>query len=73
MCGNLVSCLLKACDSRLLTLRQEATAMLYLLMRGNFEHTHRKGLTRIHLQVFKLICFCTMQFSTKNKNGNINF
>jgi len=58
-----VGVLLKACDSRMTTLRQEATAMLYLLMRGNFEHTHRKGLTRIHLQVmFYKYCFFSVFF-----------
>lgn len=51
LCGNLVNALLHLCDSRTPALRKEAAAMLYLLMRGNFEHTHRRGLTRIHLQV----------------------
>lgn len=51
LCGQLVYELLKCCDSRLATVRQESCAVLYLLMRSNFEFTGRKGLTRVHLQV----------------------
>lgn len=51
MCGQLVYELLKCCDSRLASLRQESCAVLYLLMRSNFEFSGRKGLTRVHLQV----------------------
>ncbi|XP_055642537.1 dedicator of cytokinesis protein 9 isoform X3 [Toxorhynchites rutilus septentrionalis] len=51
LCGQLVYELLKCCDSRLSNLRQEACAVLYLLMRSNFEFSGRKGLTRVHLQV----------------------
>uniref|UniRef100_A0A182K3W5 Dedicator of cytokinesis protein 9 n=1 Tax=Anopheles christyi TaxID=43041 RepID=A0A182K3W5_9DIPT len=51
LCGQLVYELLKCCDSRLSSLRQEACAVLYLLMRSNFEFSGRKGLTRVHLQV----------------------
>ncbi|XP_061518026.1 dedicator of cytokinesis protein 9 isoform X4 [Anopheles gambiae] len=51
LCGQLVYELLKCCDSRLASLRQEACAVLYLLMRSNFEFSGRKGLTRVHLQV----------------------
>ncbi|XP_055599906.1 dedicator of cytokinesis protein 9 isoform X2 [Uranotaenia lowii] len=51
LCGQLVYELLKCCDSRLSNLRQEACAVLYLLMRSNFEFSNRKGLTRVHLQV----------------------
>lgn len=51
MCGQLVYELLKCCDSRLSSLRQESCAVLYLLMRSNFEFSGRKGLTRVHLQV----------------------
>lgn len=51
MCGQLVYELLKCCDSRLASIRQESCAVLYLLMRSNFEFSNRKGLTRVHLQV----------------------
>jgi hypothetical protein len=51
LCGQFVYELLKCCDSRLPTVRQEACAVLYLLMRSNFESSGRKGLTRVHLQV----------------------
>lgn len=51
LCGQFVYELLKCCDSRLQSVRQEACAVLYLLMRSNFEFCGRKGLTRVHLQV----------------------
>lgn len=51
LCGRLCYELLKCCNSRLSSVRQESCALLYLLMRSNFEATHRKGLTRVHLQV----------------------
>lgn len=51
LCGQIVYELLKCCDSRLTSIRQESCAVLYLLMRSNFEFSGRKGLTRVHLQV----------------------
>lgn len=51
LCGQIVYELLKACDSHLVAIRHEACAVLYLLMRTNFEFSKRKGLTRVHLQV----------------------
>lgn len=51
LCGQLVFELLRCCDSRLASLRQDACAVLYLLMRSNFEFSGRRGLTRVHLQV----------------------
>ncbi|KAL1490945.1 hypothetical protein ABEB36_011614 [Hypothenemus hampei] len=51
LCGKLCYELLKCCNSRVQTTRQEAGALLYLLMRTNFEFTNRKGLTRVHLQL----------------------
>ncbi|XP_030384667.1 dedicator of cytokinesis protein 9 isoform X2 [Scaptodrosophila lebanonensis] len=51
LCGQMVYELLKACDSRLVEIRHESCAVLYLLMRSNFEFSGRKGLTRVHLQV----------------------
>ncbi|ERL87077.1 hypothetical protein D910_04478 [Dendroctonus ponderosae] len=51
LCGKLCYELLKCCNSRVASIRQESCALLYLLMRSNFEFTNRKGLTRVHLQV----------------------
>lgn len=51
LCGQIVYELLRCCDSRLTSIRQESCAVLYLLMRSNFEFSGRKGLTRVHLQV----------------------
>ncbi|KAK6623677.1 hypothetical protein RUM43_009529 [Polyplax serrata] len=51
LCGRLCYELLKCCNSKLSTIRQESCVILYLLMRSNFEFTKRKGLTRVHLQV----------------------
>ncbi|KRF81802.1 dedicator of cytokinesis protein 9 isoform X11 [Drosophila virilis] len=51
LCGQMVYELLKACDSRLVDIRHESCAVLYLLMRSNFEFSGRKALTRVHLQV----------------------
>ncbi|XP_011300539.1 dedicator of cytokinesis protein 9 isoform X1 [Fopius arisanus] len=51
LCGRLCYHLLRCCNSKLSSIRQESCALLYLLMRSNFEYTNRKGLTRVHLQV----------------------
>ncbi|XP_039279988.1 dedicator of cytokinesis protein 9 isoform X2 [Nilaparvata lugens] len=51
LCGQLCLELLRCCNSRLSAIRQESCAILYLLMRSNFEFSNRKGLTRVHLQV----------------------
>ncbi|XP_015124186.1 dedicator of cytokinesis protein 11 isoform X2 [Diachasma alloeum] len=51
LCGLLCHNLLRCCNSKLSSIRQESCALLYLLMRSNFEYTNRKGLTRVHLQV----------------------
>lgn len=53
LCGRLCYELLRCCNSKLSSIRQESCALLYLLMRSNFEFTSRKGLTRVHLQVRK--------------------
>ena len=50
-CSRLTFELLRCCNSKLSSTRHESTALLYLLMRGNFEYTQRKGITRVHLQV----------------------
>jgi hypothetical protein len=51
LCGMLCYELLKACNSRLASVRSDAAAVLYLLMRANFELSERKAMTRVHLQV----------------------
>ncbi|KAL5004607.1 hypothetical protein ScPMuIL_018063, partial [Solemya velum] len=50
-CGELCYELLRCCNSRLSSSRKEACALLYLLMRANFEFTKKKGFIRVHLQV----------------------
>nr|XP_042902706.1 dedicator of cytokinesis protein 9 isoform X1 [Parasteatoda tepidariorum] len=51
LCGKLCFELLRCCNSKLQTVRNEACALLYLLMRSNFEFSGRKELTRVHLQL----------------------
>uniref|UniRef100_A0A4Q8K919 U26-Nephitoxin-Nsp1a_1 n=1 Tax=Nephila sp. SGP-2016 TaxID=1905176 RepID=A0A4Q8K919_9ARAC len=51
LCGKLCFELLRCCNSKLQTVRNEACALLYLLMRSNFEFSKRKELTRVHLQL----------------------
>ncbi|KAK7484867.1 hypothetical protein BaRGS_00023910, partial [Batillaria attramentaria] len=43
--------LLRCCNSKLNSTRREACALLYLLMRTNFEFSKKKSFTRVHLQV----------------------
>uniref|UniRef100_A0AAY4EL79 Dedicator of cytokinesis 11 n=1 Tax=Denticeps clupeoides TaxID=299321 RepID=A0AAY4EL79_9TELE len=51
LCGTLCYEVLKCCVSKLGSLRGEAAALLYLLMRNNFEFTKRKTFLRTHLQI----------------------
>uniref|UniRef100_A0A8C1WCQ0 Dedicator of cytokinesis 11 n=1 Tax=Cyprinus carpio TaxID=7962 RepID=A0A8C1WCQ0_CYPCA len=51
LCGSLCYEVLKCCMSKLSVLRGEASALLYLLMRNNFEYTKRKSFLRMHLQI----------------------
>ncbi|XP_068242950.1 dedicator of cytokinesis protein 9 [Palaemon carinicauda] len=51
LCGYLCFEMLKCCNSKLTNLRHEACAVLYLLMRSNYEFTRRSGINRVHLQV----------------------
>ncbi|XP_041482459.1 dedicator of cytokinesis protein 9-like isoform X6 [Lytechinus variegatus] len=51
LCGDLCLALLKNLNSKLVSTRNEACALLYLLMRSNFEFTQRKDFVRVHLQV----------------------
>ena len=51
LCGRLCCEVLRCCASKLATVRQEACAVLYLLMRSNFEFSGQKALTRVRFQV----------------------
>ncbi|XP_078544670.1 dedicator of cytokinesis protein 11 isoform X1 [Lissotriton helveticus] len=51
MCAAFCYEVLKCCTSKLSTTRNEASALLYLLMRNNFEFTKRKTFLRTHLQI----------------------
>ncbi|CAH1780654.1 unnamed protein product, partial [Owenia fusiformis] len=51
MCGTFCYQILRCCNSRLLSIRQEACALIYLLMRTNFEFSRRESFTRVHLQM----------------------
>lgn len=51
LCEALCCEVLKCCVSKLASLRAEASALLYLLMRNNYEYTKRKTFLRTHLQV----------------------
>ncbi|VDH90049.1 Hypothetical predicted protein, partial [Mytilus galloprovincialis] len=51
LCGDLCYEILRSCNSKLYSTRKEACALLYLLMRQNFEHTKKKSVIRVHLQV----------------------
>uniref|UniRef100_A0A670Z948 Dedicator of cytokinesis 11 n=1 Tax=Pseudonaja textilis TaxID=8673 RepID=A0A670Z948_PSETE len=51
MCSAFCYEVLKCCTSKLNSTRSEASALLYLLMRNNFEFTKRKTFLRTHLQI----------------------
>ncbi|KAJ8337720.1 hypothetical protein SKAU_G00366860 [Synaphobranchus kaupii] len=51
LCATMCYEVLKCCVSKLGALRGEASALLYLLMRNNFEYTKRKTFLRTHLQI----------------------
>ncbi|XP_063756735.1 dedicator of cytokinesis protein 11 isoform X1 [Eleginops maclovinus] len=51
LCEALCCEVLKCCVSRMGSLRAEASALLYLLMRNNYEYTKRKTFLRTHLQI----------------------
>ncbi|XP_051993414.1 dedicator of cytokinesis protein 11-like isoform X2 [Xyrauchen texanus] len=51
LCGLLCYEVLKCCMSKLSVLRGEASALLYLLMKSNFDYTKRKSFLRTHLQI----------------------
>lgn len=51
LCEALCCEVLKCCVSKLGSLRAEASALLYLLMRNNYDYTKRKTFLRTHLQI----------------------
>ncbi|XP_048588509.1 dedicator of cytokinesis protein 9 isoform X4 [Nematostella vectensis] len=50
-CGDLCREILSCCNSKLESLRTQACAFLYLMMRSNYEFTGGSGCDRVHWQV----------------------
>ncbi|KAL6467684.1 hypothetical protein MHYP_G00233610 [Metynnis hypsauchen] len=55
LCGCLCYEILKCCNHRSSSTQTEAAALLYFLMRKNFEFTKGKSIVRSHLQVIKAV------------------
>ncbi|XP_076805731.1 dedicator of cytokinesis protein 9-like isoform X3 [Clavelina lepadiformis] len=55
LCASLIYHALKACNSRLSSTRSEACALLYLLMRKNYESVPGRNFVRSHLQMIKSV------------------
>ncbi|XP_060761809.1 dedicator of cytokinesis protein 10 isoform X4 [Neoarius graeffei] len=55
LCGCLCYEILKCCNHRSSSTQTEAAALLYFLMRKNFEFTKGKCIVRSHLQVIKAV------------------
>uniref|UniRef100_A0A671MAE4 Dedicator of cytokinesis protein 10-like n=1 Tax=Sinocyclocheilus anshuiensis TaxID=1608454 RepID=A0A671MAE4_9TELE len=55
LCGSLCYEILKCCNHRSSSTQTEAAALLYFLMRRNFEFTKGKCIVRSHLQVIKSV------------------
>ncbi|XP_075805408.1 dedicator of cytokinesis protein 9 isoform X3 [Microtus pennsylvanicus] len=51
MCASLCYEVLKCCNSKLGSIRTDASQLLYFLMRNNFDYTGKKSFVRTHLQV----------------------
>uniref|UniRef100_A0A5F8GWC6 Dedicator of cytokinesis 9 n=1 Tax=Monodelphis domestica TaxID=13616 RepID=A0A5F8GWC6_MONDO len=51
MCSALCYEILKYCNSKLSSIRTDASQLLYFLMRNNFDYTGKKSFVRTHLQV----------------------
>ncbi|XP_054631989.1 dedicator of cytokinesis protein 9-like isoform X2 [Dunckerocampus dactyliophorus] len=51
MCASFCYEILKCCNSKLTSLRNDAAHLLYFLMKSNFDYTGRKSFVRTHLQV----------------------
>ncbi|XP_069061270.1 dedicator of cytokinesis protein 9 isoform X2 [Pleurodeles waltl] len=50
-CAALCYEILKCCNSKLSSIRTDASQLLYFLMRNNFDYTGKKSFVRTHLQV----------------------
>ncbi|XP_056612154.1 dedicator of cytokinesis protein 10 isoform X2 [Triplophysa dalaica] len=55
LCGSLCYEILKCCNHRSSSTQTESAALLYFLMRRNFEFTKGKSIVRSHLQVIKAV------------------
>ncbi|XP_062844216.1 dedicator of cytokinesis protein 10 isoform X2 [Trichomycterus rosablanca] len=55
LCGSLCYEILKCCNHRSSSTQTEAAALLYFLMRKNFEFVKGKSIVRSHLQVIKAV------------------
>ncbi|XP_077467386.1 dedicator of cytokinesis protein 10 isoform X2 [Stigmatopora argus] len=55
LCGCLCYEILKCCNHRSSSTQTEAAALLYFVMRKNFEFTKGKSIVRSHLQVIKAV------------------
>ncbi|CAL8361837.1 unnamed protein product [Merluccius merluccius] len=55
LCGCLCYEILKCCNHRSSSTQTEASALLYFVMRKNFEFTKGKSIVRSHLQVIKAV------------------
>uniref|UniRef100_A0A8C5BY13 Dedicator of cytokinesis 10 n=1 Tax=Gadus morhua TaxID=8049 RepID=A0A8C5BY13_GADMO len=55
LCGCLCYEILKCCNHRSSSTQTEASALLYCVMRHNFEFTKGKSMVRSHLQVIKAV------------------
>uniref|UniRef100_A0A670YXA0 Dedicator of cytokinesis 9 n=1 Tax=Pseudonaja textilis TaxID=8673 RepID=A0A670YXA0_PSETE len=51
MCSSLCCEILKCCNSKLSSIRTEASQLLYFLMKNNFDYTKKRSFVRTHLQV----------------------
>ncbi|XP_056870201.1 dedicator of cytokinesis protein 9-like isoform X2 [Takifugu flavidus] len=51
MCAAFCYEILKCCNSKLSSIRNDAAHLLYFLMKSNFDYTGRKSFVRTHLQV----------------------
>lgn len=69
LCEALCCEVLKCCVSKLASLRAEASALLYLLMRNNYEYTKRKTFLRTHLQVLFVLEMNESDGKDKQRHG----
>lgn len=51
MCATFCYEILKCCNCKLSSIRNDAAHLLYFLMKSNFDYTGRKSFVRTHLQV----------------------